>query len=269
MPVPRERLALGDIEVAYSAVGAGPPLVLVHGLAEDGRTWADQQAALPHRRSYAPDLRGHGATTSGHGNGTLAQLGGDLVAFLETVSGPATVVGFSLGGTVALWAAAARPELVGHAIVLGTSSVVGRAAAAFYAERIELVRAGDPAAVREAIHADTAAALANPSVDVEAVVDQRLEAIGGGAGYVNAAAAMAALHHDPLTPRLAAIQGHVDVIGAEHDAFCPRKAADILLAALPRSSYREIPAAGHLMTVDAPEAVAGALVRSLEEEALR
>ena len=51
---------------------------------------------------------------------------------------------------------------------------------------------------------------------------------------VNAATAMAALAHTPLTPTLSGISADIDVavVGADHDAFCPRKAADIILAAI-------------------------------------
>jgi len=34
------------LEIAYDRVGEGPPLVFVHGAAEDGRMWRPQLAAL-------------------------------------------------------------------------------------------------------------------------------------------------------------------------------------------------------------------------------
>jgi pimeloyl-ACP methyl ester carboxylesterase len=36
----------GGLEVACRRAGEGPPLVLVHGAAEDGRVWRGQLAAL-------------------------------------------------------------------------------------------------------------------------------------------------------------------------------------------------------------------------------
>ncbi len=126
------RIRLGDIEVAYAHAGTGDPVVMVHGLAEDGASWAGVQARLDGFASYAYDLRGHGATGLGEAQGTLAQLGGDLIRFLEGVTGPAACVGYSLGGTVVLWVAAERPDLVRRAVVIGTSTVVGRTAAGFF-----------------------------------------------------------------------------------------------------------------------------------------
>jgi pimeloyl-ACP methyl ester carboxylesterase len=57
----------------------------------------------------------------------------------------------------------------------------------------------------------------------------------------------------------------VDVIGGERDTFCPKKAADIMLAALPDATYRELPASGHLMSVDAPERLAETLRELLQD----
>ncbi|MCD6727575.1 MAG: alpha/beta hydrolase [Solirubrobacteraceae bacterium] len=257
---------IGDIAVAYATAGEGRPVVFVHGLAESRASWAAQQIALGGVQTLAYDLRGHGETTTGDADGSLAQLGGDLVRLLEALTGPATCVGFSLGGTVVLWAAAHAPELVERAIVLGTSSVVGRSAAAFYEERIALARSGDRAAFAAALRADTRAALARDDVDVDALTAARLAAVGDGEGYVNAARAMARMREEPLTPLLAAVRCHVDVVGGERDAFCPRKAADIVVEALPDAAYHELPGLGHLMNVEDPDAVTALLASLIDKE---
>lgn len=254
---------LGDIEVTYAESGSGEPVVLVHGLAEDKSTWSAQHRDLGDVRTFAYDLRGHGGTTLGEADATLAQLGRDLVAFLEKVTGPATVVGFSLGGTVALWVAAERPDLVTHAVVLGTSSVVGRAATGFYDHRIAQAADTSSEEFRGALHEDTAAGLAVAHGRLADVVAARLAAVGDGRGYVNAARAMAGLHASPLTPRLAEVRVHVDVVGASEDTFCPAKAAAIITDALADVSYHEIPAAGHLMNIDNPDAVTDVLRTAL------
>ncbi len=56
---------LGDIEVAYTRAGDGPRVVMLHGLAQDHRMWAEQQSSLRDLETFAYDLRGHGATTLG------------------------------------------------------------------------------------------------------------------------------------------------------------------------------------------------------------
>ena len=43
----------------------GPVVVLLHGLAEDARSWASIQQRLTGHRTVAVELRGHGDTTLG------------------------------------------------------------------------------------------------------------------------------------------------------------------------------------------------------------
>src|SRR5215469_11703474 len=98
------RARCGDVDVAWFEWGRGAPLVLVHGLADDHRAW---RRVLPwlvlDRHVIAYDLRGHGETSLGEADGTLAQLGADLVALLDTIEVErADLVGFSLGGTTVM-----------------------------------------------------------------------------------------------------------------------------------------------------------------------
>ena len=258
-------VSVGDVEVAYTEAGSGAPVVLIHGLAEARGTWAVQQRELTDLHTFAYDLRGHGETTLGNAEATLAQLGDDLIGFLEAVTGPAAVVGFSLGGTVALWAAAHRPDLVRQAIVLGTSSVVGRSAIGFYDTRIAMAADTSSPEFGQALLEDTIAGLGAGTDRAEEITAARLAAVGDGGGYRNAARAMVGLNAAPLTPRLADVKVHVDVVGASDDSFCPLKAAQIILDALPDADYHEISGAGHLMNIDNPQAVTDVLRATLRE----
>ena len=254
---------LGDIDVGYSVMGKGAPVVFVHGLAEDRSSWTRVRYALSEYRTYAYDLRGHGETSLGEADGSLAQLGGDLVRFLEIVSGPAVCVGYSLGGTVVLWTAAERLDLVRRAVVAGTSSVVGRRAAEFFDQRIRTITS-DPAAFAKDLRSDTAAQLIAAPGELDAVTARRLAAVGTGGGYVNAARAMQRLASEPLTPILPRVSCRVDIIGGEKDLFCPPKAAALLVSGLPDASYHEISVAGHLMSIDNPDAYAQTIKQSLD-----
>src|SRR2546421_12851897 len=93
-----------DIDVSWFQAGRGNPLILVHGLADDHRAW---RRALPdlmlRHRVLMYDLRGHGETTLGKPDGTLSQLGLDLVALLDAIRVQrAVIAGVSLGGTIAM-----------------------------------------------------------------------------------------------------------------------------------------------------------------------
>ena len=80
------KIKLGDIDVSYNIQGKGEPVVLIHGLAENKESWCGIQEKLRNCRTYSYDLRGHGESTLGECDGTLEQLGGDLISFLASVS---------------------------------------------------------------------------------------------------------------------------------------------------------------------------------------
>ncbi len=179
------------------------------------------------------------------------------------MTGPAICVGFSLGGVIVLEAALRHPDLVRKAIVVGTSSKVGRAAVSFFQDRIAQVQA-DMDAFRAGLAADTAAQFVRDHGRVAEIAARRIAAVGSGAGYVNAARAMIAMAAEPMTERLRGITVPLHIIQGAADAFCPQKAADILREAMPTASYAEIPDAGHLMTVDQPDLLAAEIARALK-----
>src|SRR5439155_381038 len=108
------RARCDDTDVSWFETGRGDPLVLVHGLADDHRAWRKTLPDLMLRhRVVLYDLRGHGGTDLGKPDGSLRQLGEDLVRLLDAIGiDGAHVAGFSLGGTMAgLNAAPLDPEL--------------------------------------------------------------------------------------------------------------------------------------------------------------
>lgn len=253
---------LNDIVINYSRRGSGQPVVLLHGLAEDHRSWDPVAAHLGSFTTFAVDLRGHGQTTAGRGAGTLSQLSDDLVAFLGAVSGPAAVVGYSLGGTIALRAAAVAPTLVRHLVVVATSSVVGAAAATFFEGRIAQLEAGDRTGFDAGLRDDTSKQIVT-GADLDSVTARRMEAVGDGRGYINAARAMIGIRAEPLHPLLAKITAALDIVGADSDVFCPRRASDIIAEAVPHSRFHEVAGAGHLLSVDRPRTYGKLLARLL------
>ena len=258
------RLRSRDYDVNYRSRGTGRAVVLLHGLAEDLHSWSPVVAALGDFTVYAVDIRGHGGSSVGEADGTLAQLSSDLTAFVDTVSGPAAVVGYSLGGTIALHAAAQAGTPIEHVIAVASSSVVGAGAAEFFAKRIHQLETGDRQAFADGLRDDTRAQVTT-DVDLDSLTDARLRAIGDGSGYINAARAMIGVREAPLTALLDAIEVPVDVVGASDDVFCPRPAADLIVSAAPEARYHEITGAGHLVSVDQPEAYAQLVRRLLKE----
>lgn len=94
-------------------VGAGPDVVLVHGLASNLAFWFPRVVALlaPHLRVTSYDLRGHGYSDMPPAGYTTADMADDLETLLDALGiRRAHVVGHSFGGAVALHFAAAHPE---------------------------------------------------------------------------------------------------------------------------------------------------------------
>src|SRR4051794_40809920 len=104
----------------YAITGAGPALVLIHGFSLDARMWDDQFAAFAQRyRVLRYDARGFGrSAVPGAERYSHAD---DLLALLEYLDiGQAALIGFSLGGGIAISLALAAPAAVSSLIVAGS-----------------------------------------------------------------------------------------------------------------------------------------------------
>ncbi|HEX2646363.1 MAG TPA: alpha/beta fold hydrolase [Candidatus Dormibacteraeota bacterium] len=240
--------------------------MLVHGLADDHRAW---RRAIPdlmlHQRVILYDLRGHGKTTLGSADGTLGQLGADMICLLDAVRVErAHVAGFSLGGTIAMRAAIDHPERVGGLVLVATSSRVGRAAADWYRERAAMVGRRDPN-LRATLDADTADVYAQSPAELEEGLLIRHQSTADPRGYGNACAAMAALNASPLDPELARITAPTLIIASELDRHCPPKAAEIIAAGIKGNRLEVLPGAGHPIPVERPRELAQSMLSFLSE----
>jgi pimeloyl-ACP methyl ester carboxylesterase len=110
------------LEIAYECVGDGPPLVLVHGAAEDGRVWRPQLAALADEFTIvAWDEPGAGRSSDVPADFALADYAYCLAALIEALAlGPVHVAGQSWGGTVIQELYRHHPELVATLILVDT-----------------------------------------------------------------------------------------------------------------------------------------------------
>jgi len=116
-------------DIAYRrSVGDGVPVVFVHGNSSSSRTWRhllDGPFGHSHR-CLALDLPGHGASpaaAAGSGVYSLPGYAAVLAEFVKaTDAANAVVVGWSLGGHIALEGASALPDAAGF-VIFGTPPV--------------------------------------------------------------------------------------------------------------------------------------------------
>lgn len=95
----------------------GPRVVLVHGFTQTHVSWMAVAIDLDgDHRVVAVDLPGHGGSSEVHADLPLA------ARLLGDAGGPATYVGYSLGGRVALRLALDRPDLVRGLVLLGATA---------------------------------------------------------------------------------------------------------------------------------------------------
>ncbi|GHE28269.1 alpha/beta fold hydrolase [Streptomyces capitiformicae] len=110
-----------DGPLAYQDVGTGLPLVLLHGGFTDHRMWGDLVPLLSDGyRVIAPDARGHGASANAS---KPFRFTDDLAALLRHLdTGPAVLIGLSMGGGIAVDTALEHPELVRALVVSGVGT---------------------------------------------------------------------------------------------------------------------------------------------------
>ena len=109
-----ELLEVGELHIAYQRVGDGPPVVFVHGAAEDGRIWEPQLVGLASDFTVvAWDEPGAGQSSDLPESFGLTDFSDALAALIRSLGlGPAHVAGLSWGGTVTLELYRRHPELV-------------------------------------------------------------------------------------------------------------------------------------------------------------
>jgi pimeloyl-ACP methyl ester carboxylesterase len=128
-PVVKVTTALG-VRSAYLEAGPpdAPPVLLLHGL---GGTNASMLPLLPDlvrdHRVIAPDFPGFGASGAPRWRYRASELATWLRAFQEAIdAAPATIIGNSLGGRVAIEAGLSSPDLVSRLVLLCPSPAFRR-----------------------------------------------------------------------------------------------------------------------------------------------
>jgi pimeloyl-ACP methyl ester carboxylesterase len=120
------RLDLPGARVNYVEIGAGEPIVFVHGISGSWQNWLEN---LPHfgrgRRAIALDLPGFGASPMPSWEIDMPAYGRLLHDFCEKLGiEEATVVGNSMGGFIAVEAVTAAPGHFERLVLVSAAGIV-------------------------------------------------------------------------------------------------------------------------------------------------
>ena len=113
------------VELAFEALGSGPPVVILHGLFGAGRNWTHvAQSLAADYRVYLPDARNHGASPWAESM-SYAEMAHDVLALIEReqLQRP-FVVGHSMGGKTAMTLALSHPHALGGVAVIDIAPAV-------------------------------------------------------------------------------------------------------------------------------------------------
>ncbi|HEY7074813.1 MAG TPA: 2-succinyl-6-hydroxy-2,4-cyclohexadiene-1-carboxylate synthase [Solirubrobacteraceae bacterium] len=233
------------------------PVVFLHGFTQTRQSWRRTIAALGGRyRAVAPDLPGHGQAAERRPASFSA-----CAAYVRALADePIVLVGYSMGGRIALHTALALPGLVHRLVLVGASPGIAdaaereerRLADAALADRIESIGieafaqewgaqelfAGQDARVAAAAHADR---LRNTPHGLAAALR------GLGTGVM-----------PPLWDRLGELAMPVGLVVGERDAKF-RAIAGRMAPAIPDCRVDVVDGAGHAAQLEQPEIVAAAI----------
>ncbi|MBC6829076.1 alpha/beta hydrolase [Corynebacterium sp. LK32] len=283
-----------DIPVHWYEVEPSEPakepvtIVFVHGFTLTGESWYRQFNALrkshPEARLLTMDLRGHGQTGAVPASlCTVEGAAADALAVIaeRAATGKLIVVGHSLGGLIALHMVRAAEESIRGRIagVVLISTSIDKLAA----QGVPQILASPVAdAARNAIESspkeirkfrEAIASLMAPSLAV-AVFARRTdyEIIEFHAAMINETPLETFVgylddlqDHDEFAagPYLEGLPGAV-LVGTKDDVT-PREQADLIMEKWPDAELVEVDGAGHMLPLEAPEAVNRAIERVLEK----
>ncbi len=240
-----------------------PRVVFLNSLGTDCRIWDDLIFELDGRiRSLCYDERGQGLTDSPDGPYTIAEHAEDLVALLDELSwGSTALCGLSIGGMIAMEAAARRPDLVQGLVLADTADVIGPRE--FWDDRTRQVRAGgmEPIAATVMERWFGGSYLRDQPVAVRGWTT--LLAQAPVRGYLGSCAA---LRDAELSGLLGDIEVPAVCICGSEDLSTPPSAVRSLAQRLPNATYVEIPGAGHLTPVERPAEFGRIVLQFLESD---
>ncbi len=229
-----------------------PPVVLIHGAGGNHLVWPAQVRRLPHYTVYAPDLPGHGRS-EGPALPSIPAYRDALLAWADALGLETFVpVGHSMGGAIAQELALAVPRRLAALVLVATGARLR-----VHPSILRGLRENFEDTVRFLSQWAYGDEPPPPLLDVfvEQVMATSPEVVYGDFAACDVWDRMGDVK-DISVPTL--------VLGGESDRLTPPKFLRYLAEHIPQAELVLIPGAGHMVMVEAPDAVARAISTWLE-----
>ena len=265
----------GGFSLNVERMGSGPPLVLLHGFTGSAMSWGPLAEMLAARNTVlAVDIAGHGDSSKPDelDRYAIEQAARDAVAALLAFGvRRSSWLGYSMGGRLALYIAAAVPGAVDRLVLIGASPGLAdpgerearRAADEALADRIEA--GGVPAFV------DYWEALPLFATQARLPAGMRLAIRRGrlandARGLANSLRGMGTGAQPSLHDQLGSIEAPALLLAGAQDAKFAAIAGE-MAAAMPAARAHPVPDAGHAAHIEKPAYCARTITAFLEEGA--
>jgi len=249
---------------AFATLGAGPTVLMLHGIGGGHLAFAPQVETLASSgyRAVAWDMPGYGHSAPIEPY-TFKGLAQSCITLIESLRcGDVALLGHSMGGMVAQEVMARRPELVNKLILCGTSPSFGKPDGdwqrEFIAQRTAPLDAGKSMA--------ELAELLVPQMVGPASLPEGVRLATHCMSLVPASTyrrALEALVTFDRRAHLTQIRVPTLLVAGEHDRNAPPAVMKKMAQAIANSTYLEMHGVGHLQNLEAPDDFDGLLLNFL------
>lgn len=248
-------LPINDINIYYESHGAGESLILISGLGGDRTFWQGSLDILSaHFRVIIFDTRGIGRTDQPESSYSMAMFADDLAGLMKALDIPqAHILGFSMGGQIAVQFALTYPEKINKLIIAASCARLNTqirlyvdAVLNVYEDGISTKQMFD--LIAPWLFSNTFLSIpgneAYLQFDENDLEQQPLYA------WRNQYLAQRAFD---ITLDLKTIQAASLIIAGELDVFAQLNDAHVLAKEIPQAKLEIIPGAGHLFNFENPD----------------
>ncbi len=232
-----------------------PPVILLHGAGSNRLCWPSAIRRLPGHKMIALDLPGHGRS-EGVAPQSVAEYANAVVEFMmEMGIYKASFVGHSLGSAIALHLAVQHPDRIAQ---LG---VISGGAALNIPANI-LTAFSNPTTFKEGLNY-LEQVLFGPSASdsLKKQVLDTLQNMRQGVLYGDWLACASFDLHDTVKQ----IKAPTWIIVGDHDQLTPPYQSRYLADKIKKSTLKLVPGAGHMLILEAPDAVSKGLADFLKQ----